>query len=197
MSKLIRCFLSFLTFLTFYISSVLNVCLCLCLFSEQEDDHCFIIQDIEDQCREGLIMQNLIIFSCSRDICSVKEEARRDYSLIVNLRTNINKVRVLQEKSFCWGFAEVFALKYSKLQRFFGDGSTPRKKDTVSELTENNALWWLIDTWEIQKGPDKIAYIQHLWRTILSGIFGVVVILLMWRWRRQKPGNLEQHTVQG
>ena len=31
---------------------------CLFLFSQQEDDHCFIIQDIEDQCREGLIMQN-------------------------------------------------------------------------------------------------------------------------------------------
>ena len=38
--------------------AVLTVCVCLYLFSQQEDDHCFIIQDIEDQCREGLIMQN-------------------------------------------------------------------------------------------------------------------------------------------
>ena len=36
----------------------MNVYVCLYLFSQQEDDHCFIIQDIEDQCREGLIMQN-------------------------------------------------------------------------------------------------------------------------------------------
>ena len=60
---------------------------------------------------------------------------------------------------------------------FFGDWSTPMKKNYGSKLTENNALWWLICTWEIQKVPVKIAYIQHLWRTILSGIFGVVVIL--------------------
>ena len=36
----------------------MNVCVCLYLFSQQEDDHCFIIQDIEDQWREELIMQN-------------------------------------------------------------------------------------------------------------------------------------------
>ena len=49
---------SFQTVLTFLLFLVLNVYVCLFLFSQQEDDHCFIIQDIEDQCREGLIMQN-------------------------------------------------------------------------------------------------------------------------------------------
>ena len=170
---------------------------CLFLFSQQEDDHCFIIQDIEDQCREGLIMQNDDhLFLQSRYLLSArgsKERLKLDcqfenkYKQSTCFAREVILLRIC--RSFCY---EIF-----KTARFFGDGSTPRKKDSVSELTENNALWWLIYTWEIQKGPDKIAYIQHLWRTILSGIFGVVVILLMWRWRRQKPGNLEQHTVQG
>ena len=61
--------------------------------------------------------------------------------------------------------------------KFFGDGSTPRKKDSVSELTENNALWWLIYTWEFQKGPDKL-FIFNISGEQFFLVYFVVVILL-------------------
>ena len=54
------------------------MCVCLYLFSQQEDDHCFIIQDIEDQCREGLIMQNYDhLFLLSRYLFSPRGSKER------------------------------------------------------------------------------------------------------------------------
>ena len=89
-----------------------------------------------------------------------------------------------------------FALKYSKLQSssvtdqhqgrkipyqnwlktmLFGDWSTPGSFRRVlinclySTSLENNSFWYIL----------------------------LLLSFLMWRWIRQKPGNLEQHTVQG
>lgn len=121
--------------------AVLNVCVCLYLFSQQEDDHCFIIQDIEDQCREGLIMQNYDhLFLQSRYLFSARRSKKRlkldcqFENKYINTTCFVREVTLLRIcRSFC---PEIF-----KTAKFFGDGSTPRKKDSVSELTENNALW--------------------------------------------------------
>lgn len=153
------------------------MCVCLYLFSQQEDDHCFIIQDIEDQCREGLIMQNYDhLFLQSRYLFSARRSKKRlkldcqFENKYINTTCFVREVTLLRIcRSFC---PEIF-----KTAKFFGDGSTPRKKDSVSELTENNALWWLIYTWEFQKGPDKL-FIFNISGEQFFLVYFVVVILL-------------------
>ena len=108
---------------------------------KQEDDHCFIIQDIEDQCREGLIMQNDDhLFLQSRYLLSARGSKER-LKFDCQFKNKYIQSTCFAREVILLRICRSFCHETFKTATFFGDGSTPRKKDSVSELTENNALW--------------------------------------------------------
>ena len=91
--------------------------------------------------------------------------------MIVNLRTNIHRSYVLQEKSFLLRICRSFCYEIFKLQCSLVTDQHQGLKIPNENWVKNNALWWLIHSTKILKSPDKTKQYSTSLEDTFSGIF--------------------------